>query len=486
MNQDEPRGSKIEDAETNDSKCGHVSNNTTIFIASADSPAALVPIEQKADILKLDIDCFEELFDYLSLMQLICLSKVCKRLNQVAGYWLQENYPNLNIRGSWQNWISLQNYTKKHKLTEDCSLESFIQYAKNWHRFREIEFQGAEFRYMQWYRNGELKISKKIDKFREILSKIETLNLNKCKIDGNLHDAILDLCSNLKGLSLTYNKWYQIINSTDNNWLFRKYPTLEHFEYLGSDYDFWRLRSHHIITFLEINPNIRHLGVSEKFILENEQTIMSSNVKLDNLAIWFEIESNLGEFCGLLNRLHNRKFYGRLMMYFKKTIDHQQIDQLVSLRGLVKLYVNSICYKIFFSALRSLEEIRIPDSWNIIDIEGFATLPKLKWVSFDRCTFNEIHVLISKAVNLTKIRFTTILGRILSKEDIAILNNTREKLDGASKVTIYVEEPMYLDLKWEMKQQEFELIKLKRHASYDWYHDFRANDSVDQMPKFGF
>lgn len=126
--------------------------------------------------------------------------------------------------------------------------------------------------------------------------------------------------------------------------------------------------------------------------------------------------------------------------------------------------------------MRSLEEIRIPDSEKIIDFEGLATLPKLKWVSFDCCTFNDILVLIRRAVNLTKLRFTRISTRIwLSKENIAILNNTRKKLDGASKVTIYVTEPMYLDLKWEMKQQEFELIKLK--------HDFRANDSVDQMPK---
>lgn len=53
--------------------------------------------EQVADILKLNEDCFGEIFDYFSIQDLISFSQTCKRLNQVAGYAFQQNYTNADI-----------------------------------------------------------------------------------------------------------------------------------------------------------------------------------------------------------------------------------------------------------------------------------------------------------------------------------------------------------------------------------------------------
>lgn len=47
---------------------------------------------QTDDILKLDIDCLEEIFDYLSITDLVSVGKTCKRLKQVAEYCYQQNY----------------------------------------------------------------------------------------------------------------------------------------------------------------------------------------------------------------------------------------------------------------------------------------------------------------------------------------------------------------------------------------------------------
>lgn len=46
--------------------------------------------EQTCEIFKLNIDCFEESFDYLPFMDLISIVQTCKRLNRVAGYCLQK------------------------------------------------------------------------------------------------------------------------------------------------------------------------------------------------------------------------------------------------------------------------------------------------------------------------------------------------------------------------------------------------------------
>lgn len=44
------------------------------------------------DILKLNIDCFEEVFDYLPIKDLVSVGKTCKWLQQVAAYCYHQNY----------------------------------------------------------------------------------------------------------------------------------------------------------------------------------------------------------------------------------------------------------------------------------------------------------------------------------------------------------------------------------------------------------
>lgn len=454
-------------------------------------PNVVAPIEQTADILKLDIDCFEELFDYLSLWQLFQLSSICKRFNQVAGYCYQETYPNINIvidrvRESYYKFLT--KHTKKNKITNKTDqLECYVEEIKKFRRFKEIEFRSFRLTYMKCIRKNDTIISRKVNKIKDVLSKLEFLDLNQCMIDGNLHDAILIICPNLKGLRLTFNKWNYLWRDTDNDWLLRKYPSLEHFEFLGTT-ERTRPISHLIIPFLNSNPTIRSFAVSADFIWKQEQKLLNSNVKLDDLAILIEKESqfDLAILCSLLNKLHERSFYERLKIYFKNNISQSSIDQLASLRRLVKLYIEYVIpndIKIALSALKSLEEFRFRYSEQIGDLELFATLPNLKYISFDCTNFDDILMLVSRAVNLTKIR----VGRLkynstkFSKKSLATLNTARQLLDGPSTVIIYVEESIFLQIKWTMKQEEFEFIKVRREESYDWNHDFRADRRVDQM-----
>lgn len=46
--------------------------------------------------------------------------------------------------------------------------------------------------------------------------------------------------------------------------------------------------------------------------------------------------------------------------------------------------------------------------------------------------------------------------------DIAALNKERQKLVDVRRVTIYMGENIYLAMKWATKQQEFNLIQIKR------------------------
>lgn len=48
--------------------------------------------QPQADIFKLEIDHFEELFDYLSLEHLVALAESCKRMQFIVGYYIKMNY----------------------------------------------------------------------------------------------------------------------------------------------------------------------------------------------------------------------------------------------------------------------------------------------------------------------------------------------------------------------------------------------------------
>lgn len=60
--------------------------------AEINNDEAAIIIEQTGDIFKLDIDCFEESFDYLPFKDLVNVGETCKRLQRVAGYCYQQNY----------------------------------------------------------------------------------------------------------------------------------------------------------------------------------------------------------------------------------------------------------------------------------------------------------------------------------------------------------------------------------------------------------
>ena len=56
--------------------------------------------------------------------------------------------------------------------------------------------------------------------------------------------------------------------------------------------------------------------------------------------------------------------------------------------------------------------------------------------------------------------------------DLAMLNEYREQLENASKVTIYVPEKWYLDTKWIIGKTDHSLIELKRAETILWENLF--------------
>ena len=111
------------------------------------------PNEQAlSPILRLNVDCFEELFEWLSLADLRSLRQACKRLNQVVDFFIKSNYPAVRL-GFGKFKFNLENLQKFQQLAPiDVEMIKRV----------EVDY--------------EISTKKQIAIFKSILPQIEELN----------------------------------------------------------------------------------------------------------------------------------------------------------------------------------------------------------------------------------------------------------------------------------------------------------------------
>lgn len=444
--------------------------------AAAAAAASDAPIQQQsAAILKLDIDCFEEIFDYLPMTDLISIGKTCKRLNRFAGYIFQQNFSHLQIFCRNDHFLIELRHQADHFvqffqnltiLSED-DLDFYLGLPSKLHQHKHIYLKNID-------------ISLSVDRKFEIFGKLESLRLYYFKINGCFHSNILAACPNLKHLSLSGYSPDSNIIGRGNEWLLRNYPTLEHLELNLHN----KFQVDHLKDFLELNPNLRKFSAFTILFWENRDAILKADVKLDELAVCaiFEGTKDFMPLMDMLNRLHERGFYKRLEFSHNCT-NQKLIDQLAFVQGLVKLY---LLYgeNIRLKALNSIEELFYENSVKIIDLEEIATnLTKLERIHFVTGHPEHIAMLIRRAAHLKRIivnnythltpdqRMLLNFNRCAQNNkviiDLRALNEERGKMTGARKVTVFVEEQVYLATKWALKETNFELVRLMRLGAID-------------------
>lgn len=449
----------------------------SIDVASNDAgnaaAAAAASTNQSADILKLDIDCFEEVFDYLTLADLISIGKTCKRLNQIIGHILQQYYSAVEVQcgplriGNIDQSNCCIQVAHKMSLYFDHSLPNFRKIQSNCPRLKRIHFQ-----YIQLTRP-------KVEYLKETLRRIEVLQIIKSEISGNIHETVLAFCPKIRRLSITGTADDSNFEDTAMDLFGQKYPTLEQFEF--------ELSSKHLITelrhFLELNPNIRKMAISCTKLLRYafEDSLMNASVQLNELAILVRfVDSNL---CQMMKILHERGFYKRFQLYLHfAEFNQENVDQLAPLNSLVKLYLgrSSYMHSVKLANLKSLEEICIFESDRISDLDALAIdLPYLERIHFIHAIFNDIWTFISRSRRVKKIRVDHLREGIHFNAtqkviNLRSLNREREKLIRAQKLTIYVKEEIYVATKWAMGDTDLNWIRLKRIESFEWEHDFEG------------
>ncbi|XP_031629057.1 uncharacterized protein LOC116344600 [Contarinia nasturtii] len=419
--------------------------------------------QQLADIFKLNIDCFEEVFDYLVLADFAAMGQTCKRMQQIAGHCFLLNYgaeqvmfgvEGFNLLGVKIDCFNnvLQNVCINHCLLSSYKDESSVIPLKHSTSIKEIK--------MIFFDCGILSYD--IYRIKDIISKAEKVSFS---YGDKMLDDLLELCTNVKHLS------FELGYQDEPQWTRRIYPKLEHIQFLpGTTKNVPALN-----TFIELNTTIKQISITSQLLWINRTLFKNLNHKIDTLVIHYNDDKiEFDVFCRFLNELYEFGFYKKLHL-IENFLIQEDIDQLASVKGLVKFKVQNYVH---VGAFKDLEELCANYSDDITDLETLPhMLSKLNRVHFEDASSNDILPFIFHSNNLTKLKVEDLSSGLHFDENEKILNlfalnKEREKLVGARKITIYVRQDVYILTKWAMKQTDFNMIEMKRDSSYNWCCSF--------------
>lgn len=294
------------------------------------------------------------------------------------------------------------------------------------------------------------------------------------------YTSFLQYCTNIKNLCIYERKRptdifqpkNEHIIGIDNSWLTRKYPTLESLELVGGT------EINELTTFFELNTNLKRFALTQEMLRPNGNIFINTKLKLDILSIMCFAET-FSELRNLLNALYEHGLYKELHLYFPRfddiNLNQNNVIQLKSFKGLTKLFTNKKSGTtdgyVDLSSLIDIKYLYISYASWISNGESLAKqLVNLEFIQFDRVDFSEFLDLIRHSPNLkTIIQQCYRPSQHQSIPNIKKLNEERAQLVNAKKVTIYVDEDVYLAVKWTENETNWSLIEIKRNASFDLF-----------------
>lgn len=445
----------------------------------------------QSEIFKLKMDHFEELFDWLSLEDLVMLGKTCQRMRRIVGYYFKTNYsaikPRVESHGIYVEKVpsrdiklkKLSAYVKRLKFTY---LELIKYYWDeeindcNWITKAIIpRITSDRFKWLTEIQCEVVFTEKGISRIKKILAQLETVKLvfpNFVNEDGELYDSFLQYCTKLKKLFV--QGWTNTaIVGADNSWMHRKYPSLEHFELTTHDDESLTEEIKELQTFLAQN-NIKYFATNVEKILANRNAFTNSQFEV--LSIGFCDAETLISSREFLNDLHERGVFKQLHVYStfivhypsNAKITQQTVNRLNLFSGFTKLYIKGMADETDLSVLNNLKQLCIGDASCVPDMEILSVkLNSIQFIQFKTAEFDNLLPFIRHSPKLSTI---VVFNLDMNDENISKLeqvNKERVKLSNARKITIFVEESVYLRVKWIKSVTNWKLIEIKRGAGYE-------------------
>ena len=187
-------------------------------------------------------------------------------------------------------------------------------------------------------------------------------------------------------------------------------------------------------------------------------------MKLDELTVEiFDWERPTGQRINdFFNELYARGFYKRLHLHSSFYDEqHQNLMELGSIHGLEALRHLSLVDGMDFPHLEQLKELRTSfKSYSPNAAALTKKLPNLERLHMRFASIEYLLPFVYYSVKLTEVKIDAVPNEEESKYvlDLVALNNERQKLPNARKVTIYIAEKVYLATKWANHTTDLSLI----------------------------
>lgn len=408
-------------------------------------------LKNSSNIFKLNSDCLDIVFDYLSLKDLHSFGLTCKMMQRIAGeYFLRVYKSSEKFSGNDGIYtVSCDNNDVLGERVQTSGFNRYINYISHYYEHLEpltyIQRRSEELQSIKHLYLVCLKINmEKMAYLQKILPKMEILQMRQCTVDGDIYDTLLKYCCNLKQIYVQDDLGY-ILDENANPWLLQDYPMLQHLQ-LTPRYSF---KIHELRTFFERNRNLQSFSTSSRCLWENRHDLMDSCIQLDKLEIlildnYHRHLINMQSICRLLNEFFERGFYKRLYLYVKR-VDLQSSEHLTTLDALEMISIRQFSETYNLSSLINLKELEINDGINSANIEILATkLVNLERLSLKNVTASQILPFIRHSMQLYRIHVHLKDNTL----NLIQLNDERVKLIGARKIVIYVPNNTFLATIW--------------------------------------
>lgn len=443
---------------------------------------------ESPSILDMPFEIIELIFDYLHIVELNAVSKTCMWMQQMSQCWFQQTYSGVFI------------YFKKEEDIETIHMfrfmDTFIRVEHFIPVIDKIRIQGKGWTFKNTGQDVPCLIDQQfqqlkhltirgtnftninINKMKGVLSQLEYMSIHGCKMNDAFLENLLNLTPNIKRLFLDDIH-------TENKWLQRNYPTLEHCEIISETFV-------PITEFLTYNPNIRKLGTNLINAWKNMHLIKASGINLDVLAIlstdWDRLSDlDLRSFWRLIDEHCLLGIYKRVHLIYRycfRQFNQRIVDKIVVSSGVNRFSAMDIerfegLAYVELSALNFLANVKdfsFLDSRLITDIETVAyKLESLKRIRFGKTNLSHVKIFIRGNVKLQEIEIDWFVDEVGMVERMKILNlielnKERAVLANAEKITLFVQEPVYLATKQVSRETVLEFIKLKRTDTLNERH----------------
>lgn len=427
-----------------DSKIYALAHSDTVIVNSSLDPATILTATDVPPYLKLIVDCWERIMDFLSFEDLLRMGQTCKAINLLAGHYLRDNFPDLYLMKSEGIDYYLQT---SQNLQSAVVPEIFWQSIKGLMVGGEAKF-GVDTKSFPALKSLYFLynfIETHFHSFTNVLINVENIVLFQCVLTGDKIDMIVNGCPNLKRLLV---KDCNISDTAADIWFSKVYPALEHLVYIDRANTQMKKVSNFSSKafFLIKHPNLKRFETNAHIFWTNRTFFEKSNIQLDFLGIIFcsASQNHLIKLFKFVKILQYRGFYKSLHLGFN---DFENIDFETLCTGLVDVNVK----KLSIDSARKVSADKI---------EFFArNFKQLKHLLLRDTSFYQILPFVRHSKNLKTIEIVLLNNNYF---DLFTLNEERKKLENAVKVTIHSWENVYLKEMWKSKNSNFEHVEIAR------------------------